>query len=86
MSEIEVNENKANVYVQVLLMLLILLTGNYNFFNIVTIFLCLPLVDDDWLLGWSSSRAAHTGTVSCHFLLAIIFSCNVCAWTVFVRC
>ena len=47
------------VVVQVLLMLLILLTGNYNFFNIVTIFLCLSLVDDEWLLGWTASKGAH---------------------------
>jgi len=45
-------------------MLLILLTGNYNFFNIVTIFLCLSVVDDEWLSSWS---AAHTG-ISYHTL------------------
>lgn len=56
-------------------MLLILLTGNYNFFNIVTIFLCLPLVDDDWLLGWSTSRAARTVTIYSHFLLPFSYKC-----------
>ena len=55
--------------VQVLLMVLILLTGNYNFFNIVTIFLCLSLVDDDWVMGWSACTAAvraGTGLVFTH--------------------
>jgi len=55
-------------------MLLILLTGNYNFFNILTIFLCLSLVDDDWLLGWSASKASQTGIVSFQFSLLVLYS------------
>nr|KAG5699225.1 hypothetical protein BaRGS_012746 [Batillaria attramentaria] len=35
----------------VLLQVLIIATGNYNFFNILTIALCIPLVDDDIILG-----------------------------------
>ncbi|KAK7486421.1 hypothetical protein BaRGS_00022345 [Batillaria attramentaria] len=38
-------------YSQVLLQVLIIATGNYNFFNILTIALCIPLVDDDIILG-----------------------------------
>ncbi|MEO0562845.1 MAG: lipase maturation factor family protein, partial [Chloroflexota bacterium] len=37
----------------VLLQLMILLTGNYTFFNVLTIVLCLPLLDDN-LLEWLS--------------------------------
>lgn len=36
---------------QMLLQLLIILTGNYNFFNLLTVALCISLVDDDFLLG-----------------------------------
>ncbi|EEC00253.1 lipase maturation factor, putative, partial [Ixodes scapularis] len=38
-------------YCQVLLQLLILVTGNYNFFNLLTLALCLSLVDDEYLLN-----------------------------------
>ncbi|CAN7998984.1 unnamed protein product [Ixodes hexagonus] len=38
-------------YCQVLLQMLILVTGNYNFFNLLTLALCLSLVDDEYLLN-----------------------------------
>ncbi|KAJ8269248.1 hypothetical protein COCON_G00118550 [Conger conger] len=34
-------------YMQLLLQILIILTGNYNFFNLLTIMLCFSLLDDD---------------------------------------
>lgn len=37
------------VYLQMLLQVLIILTGNYNFFNLLTIVLCLSLVDDNFI-------------------------------------
>ena len=36
---------------QVFLMVVIMLTGNYNFFNILYIGLCVSLADDSWLTG-----------------------------------
>ena len=36
---------------QVFLQLLILLTGNYNFFNLLTIVLCISLLDDKCILS-----------------------------------
>ena len=40
----------------VLLQVLIAATGNYGFFNLLTIVLCLSLLDDrDW--GWLRSRS-----------------------------
>ena len=32
-----------------MLQLLIIATGNYNFFNLLTIALCIPLLDDEFL-------------------------------------
>lgn len=34
---------------QILLQMLIIITGNYNFFNLLTIALCISLVEDDFL-------------------------------------
>ena len=34
-----------------LLQVLIILTGNYNFFNLLTITLCIPLLDDEVFFG-----------------------------------
>ncbi|KPP65388.1 lipase maturation factor 2-like [Scleropages formosus] len=39
-------------YLQVLLQVLIILTGNYNFFNLITIILCFSLLDDDQVGSW----------------------------------
>lgn len=36
----------------VLLQLVIILTGNYNFFNFLILLLCLFLLDDGWLRSW----------------------------------
>lgn len=38
-------------YSQIILQMMIIVTGNYNFFNLLTMTLCLSLVDDDLLLG-----------------------------------
>lgn len=40
----------------VALMILIMLTGNYTFFNLLTIVLCIPLLDDDLLRKWLPGR------------------------------
>lgn len=37
-------------YVQIFLQICIILTGNYNFFNFLTITLCISLLDDDFFL------------------------------------
>ncbi|TFK00876.1 Lipase maturation factor 2 [Platysternon megacephalum] len=39
-------------YCQVLLQLLIIITGNYNFFNLLTIVLCFSLLDDEHVGLW----------------------------------
>ena len=40
-------------YMQAFLMLAIMLTGNYNFFNFIYLALCISLADDSWL-SWAS--------------------------------
>ena len=37
---------------QIILQVIIILTGNYNFFNILTITLCLPCIEDDGFDVW----------------------------------
>ncbi|XP_037623491.1 lipase maturation factor 2a [Sebastes umbrosus] len=39
-------------YLQVLLQVLIIITGNYNFFNLLTLTLCLSLLDDQHVHFW----------------------------------
>ena len=39
----------STVFLQVFLMVVIMLTGNYNFFNFLFMGLCLSLADDSWL-------------------------------------
>lgn len=50
---------------QMLFQVFIVITGNYNFFNLLTMALCLSLVDDDFLLnaqGRSNSVKGMSGT------------------------
>jgi len=48
-------------YAQVLFQLLIILTGNYNFFNWLTITLSFAIVDDNFLRGWLGKRQIDEG-------------------------
>uniref|UniRef100_A0A3P9I5G7 Lipase maturation factor n=1 Tax=Oryzias latipes TaxID=8090 RepID=A0A3P9I5G7_ORYLA len=43
-------------YTQVLLQVLIILSGNYNFFNLLTLALCLSLLDDQHVYFWLCRR------------------------------
>ncbi|NXC77931.1 LMF2 factor, partial [Anhinga anhinga] len=50
-------------YSQVLLQVLIILTGNYNFFNMLTIVLAFSLLDEEHVGRWlGRSRRRHTST------------------------
>lgn len=46
-------------YSQVLLQVLIILTGNYNFFNLLTLVLCIPLLDDQHLKAEQKAKKAQ---------------------------
>ncbi|XP_064634889.1 lipase maturation factor 2-like isoform X2 [Lineus longissimus] len=49
-------------YAQILLQVLIILTGNYNFFNLLTMALCISLLDDGFLLACSYKRSPKSET------------------------
>lgn len=49
-------------YSQVLLQFCIILSGNYNFFNLLTIVLCLSLVDDEFLLNLVGKPSINKAT------------------------
>ncbi|XP_054705195.1 lipase maturation factor 2 [Grus americana] len=50
-------------YSQVLLQVLIILTGNYNFFNVLTIILAFSLLDEEHVGRWlGRSKRRHTST------------------------
>jgi len=54
---------------------LILLTGNYGFFNLLTILLAVPLVDDRYLaaIGFPGASAAPAETSAAAFLVSAVF-------------
>ncbi|XP_076848928.1 lipase maturation factor 2a [Brachyhypopomus gauderio] len=49
----------AAFYMQVLLQVLIILSGNYNFFNLLTITLCFSLLDDQHVNFWLCRHVPH---------------------------
>lgn len=49
-------------YLQVLLQVLILLSGNYNFFNLLTLALCLSLLDDQHVHFWLGKPQTTNGS------------------------
>ncbi|XP_016364709.1 lipase maturation factor 2-like [Sinocyclocheilus rhinocerous] len=60
----------AAFYMQVLLQVLIILSGNYNFFNILTITLCLSLLDDQHVDFWLRRPTPKTESTSLQTLLS----------------
>ena len=46
----------------IIFQLSIILTGNYGFFNILTIILCITLADDLWFSRWSKIRIGSKGS------------------------
>ena len=51
------NVRLVGVILQLTLQLLICLTGNYNFFNLLTAVLCVTCMDDEMLPSWQIGRA-----------------------------
>uniref|UniRef100_A0A6Q2XTI1 Lipase maturation factor n=1 Tax=Esox lucius TaxID=8010 RepID=A0A6Q2XTI1_ESOLU len=61
-------------YMQVLLQVLIILSGNYNFFNLLTLTLCLSLLDDQHIYFWLRRKYIHTPNKGTHFQIRSLFS------------
>nr|XP_056702627.1 lipase maturation factor 2 [Euleptes europaea] len=59
-------------YCQVLLQVLIILTGNYNFFNLLTIALCFSLLDDDHVGLWLGRSRKKAGAAWPPRLLTVL--------------
>src|SRR6218665_1736605 len=62
--------------IQVLLMVMIILTGNYNFFNWLTIALCFSLLDDNHLNFWSGKRENTKTGEFCYVCHGNVLSCR----------
>ncbi|KAI3371369.1 hypothetical protein L3Q82_023972, partial [Scortum barcoo] len=67
-------------YLQVLLQVLIILTGNYNFFNLLTLTLCLSLLDDQHVHFWlrktdkNSNNDSRLWSWVCYLLEVAVWS------------
>ncbi|XP_074757759.1 lipase maturation factor 2 [Athene noctua] len=73
-------------YSQVLLQLLIILTGNYNFFNMLTIVLAFSLLDEEHVARWlgrSKRRHASTWPPSLRSLLSALMELSAYAFLLY---
>lgn len=61
--------------------MLIVMTGNYNFFNLLTLTLCLSLLDDQHVHFWlrKAARIGNNGMIN----LPGVYMCKLCK---FVKC
>ncbi|XP_059191994.1 lipase maturation factor 2a [Centropristis striata] len=61
-------------YLQVLLQVLIVLTGNYNFFNLLTLALCLSLLDDQHVHFWlrKADKISNNDSKLCSWLCYLL--------------
>ncbi|XP_060608284.1 lipase maturation factor 2-like [Ruditapes philippinarum] len=57
---------------QVLLQLLIIVTGNYNFFNLLTIALSIALLDDDFL-GYRNKKSTSSSSIINKLMSVVVF-------------
>ncbi|KAJ8299615.1 hypothetical protein KUTeg_023675 [Tegillarca granosa] len=58
---------------QVLLQLLIIITGNYNFFNLLTIALCISLLDDSFFCVQKARRTSSTGRLLNSLMSLVVY-------------
>ena len=65
---------------QVFLMLVIMLTGNYNFFNLLYIGLCVSLADDSWITAKVPAERRSQPLLHCGWCLAHLGVCLGLGW------
>jgi len=58
-------------------MTLMTLTGNYGFYPLLTLTLCLSLIDDAWLNSWTGSGLTYKGSLRV-IPPAVIISLLIC--------
>ncbi|XP_063400829.1 lipase maturation factor 2-like isoform X1 [Mytilus trossulus] len=68
---------------QLMLQILIILTGNYNFFNLLTIVLCIPLLDDQAFGKKGRKRTRSTGLLSNIFEIVTVCYIGYQTWKLF---
>ena len=73
---------KLTAVCQVFLMVNIMLTGNYNFFNLLYIGLCLSLADNSWLERQDSRRTSSHPAATCAWCLFHLSACLALGWTI----
>ncbi|KAJ8373470.1 hypothetical protein SKAU_G00040500 [Synaphobranchus kaupii] len=73
-------------YLQILLQVLIIITGNYNFFNLLTIVLCFSLLDDDAVGSWlgrGRRKKSKTWPEAIHSLAGLLVELAVYALIIY---
>ncbi|KAI9529894.1 Lipase maturation factor 2 [Dissostichus eleginoides] len=70
-------------YLQVLLQVLIILTGNYNFFNLLTLALCLSLLDDQHVNFWlrKADKISNNDSRLCSWLCYLL---ELAVWSLMI--
>ena len=61
---------------QILLMISIMFTGNYNFFNLLYIGLCISLKDDSWF----RKKYGHSSPLVAKIFNALVYFGLICVW------
>jgi len=69
---------KLTFFNQIFLMIVIMLSGNYNFFNLLFIGLCLSLADDSWLS--QTVKSSSHPIKYCAWCLFHLASCLILGW------
>ena len=70
---------KLTFFNQIFLMVVIMLTGNYNFFNLVFMALCLSLAEDSWVSKTAKAQSQHP-VASCLRCLLQVGVCVAMGW------
>ncbi|XP_056137215.1 lipase maturation factor 2a [Lampris incognitus] len=70
-------------YVQVLLQVLIILSGNYNFFNLLTMTLCLSLLDDEHVNFWLR-KAEKTNINGSRLWSGLCYLVEITVWSLII--
>ncbi|XP_008310096.1 lipase maturation factor 2a [Cynoglossus semilaevis] len=71
-------------YMQVLLQVLIILTGNYNFFNLLTLALCLSLLDDQHVYFWLRKTDVNNNKNESRLIMWSCYLVELAVWALMV--